>query len=62
MSWKAALLLFVIFFALAATTVAISINAPNLCRLDILERTTLDTRSHPMGDPIDGPGPPHELT
>jgi hypothetical protein len=60
--WKAALLLFVIFFALTVTTVAISIDSPKLARLSIPEGITLATKYYPMGDPIDGSGPPHMLT
>ena len=61
MRWKAALLLFVIFFASMITTVAVSLGAPKLVRL-IPEETTLDTGYNPTGDPVDGSGPPHTFT
>jgi predicted S18 family serine protease len=59
LNWKAALLLFVIFFASAVTTVAISLSAPNVSLFSASEKTLLDTVFEPMGDPVDGPGYPH---
>jgi len=59
MNWKTALLLFVILFASAAITVAISLNTPKLGPLSLSETIDLDTGFELMGDPIDDPGPPH---
>jgi len=59
MYWKAALLLFVIFFATAVTTVVISLSVPNLSLSSASEKTLLGKVFEPMGDPIDSPGHPH---
>ena len=59
MNWKAALLLFVIFFASAVTTVAVSLNVPRLGQFGVSEKMTLHIGYEPLGDPIGGPGFPY---
>jgi len=58
LNWKAALLLFVMFFASAVTGVAMSLSVPNVGLFSVFENALLDTGFEPMGDPIKGPGFP----
>jgi hypothetical protein len=59
LNYKAALVLIVIFFASAATVVAVSLNAPTLSVFGGTEKRILDEGYDPKGDPIGGPGPPY---
>jgi len=59
MNWKVTLLLIVVFFAFTVTAVAISLSAPNLSVFSASEKTMLPTGFEPLGEPIDGSGPPN---
>lgn len=56
--WKAALMLFVLFFATTATIVVVGFNAPSLHGFSIREGRNLKWSFDPLGDPIDSPGYP----
>jgi len=58
LNWKAALLLFVILFVSAITTIAAGLNIPKLCRFGLPKITSLDLDFYLNGDPIDNPGHP----
>jgi len=55
---KVALLLFVIIFASAAATIAISLKTPELSLLSVTRNRTFDPGIKPLGDPVDGPWGP----
>jgi len=59
LNWKAAMMLFVILFTSAVTTVAISFIELNLKGFSAPERAILDRGLKPLGDSVGGPGAPY---